>query len=265
LWNNVTSYNIGMSFIAANNNTISWNNATGTLCGVYLNSARNNTMTWNNATGGTNGLRMDTMSNNNTAFLNRISGSNPAVDEGSADNRWDNGSRGNLYSDYRSRYPTAWHNHVYWDTPYNVTGSTNSTDLFPLYAPIGLEPVASFRPYLPLSFEGQWNQFEFTGVAGDAPVRYVWDFGDGSGSTDLDACHYYTSPGTYTVTLTVIDTDRDYNVVTMTIVVTAGNSWWLLILLIAAICILALAIRQHNKKKRGKEPVKKTKKVKEKR
>lgn len=36
---------------------------------------------------------------------------------------------------------------------------------------------------------------------------YLWDFGDGDTSTDENPTHAYTSPGTYTVTLTAISSN----------------------------------------------------------
>lgn len=38
---------------------------------------------------------------------------------------------------------------------------------------------------------------------GDAPLRYAWDFGDGSTSTSANPTHTYTRPGNYTASLTV--------------------------------------------------------------
>lgn len=40
-----------------------------------------------------------------------------------------------------------------------------------------------------------------------AAVSWLWDFGDGSISTDMSPSHNYTLPGTYTVTLTVTNID----------------------------------------------------------
>ncbi|SCE95355.1 Glucose/arabinose dehydrogenase, beta-propeller fold [Micromonospora matsumotoense] len=49
----------------------------------------------------------------------------------------------------------------------------------------------------------------FTGTAtdteGDTPLTYAWDFGDGGTATTLNATHTYTTPGTFTATLTVTD------------------------------------------------------------
>lgn len=39
----------------------------------------------------------------------------------------------------------------------------------------------------------------------DSIARYHWDFGDGTSAETVDAAHVYTSPGSYTATLIVID------------------------------------------------------------
>jgi PKD repeat protein len=39
--------------------------------------------------------------------------------------------------------------------------------------------------------------------SGTPPFEYLWDFGDGITSTEQSPAHLYTSPGTYTVSLTV--------------------------------------------------------------
>jgi gliding motility-associated-like protein len=36
-------------------------------------------------------------------------------------------------------------------------------------------------------------------------IKYIWEFGDGLKSGEIDPTHVYTSPGTYMVTLTAID------------------------------------------------------------
>jgi gliding motility-associated-like protein len=45
-------------------------------------------------------------------------------------------------------------------------------------------------------------QFNNTSEAGS---NFTWDFGDGGTSTDLSPTHVYNSPGTYTITLTAVD------------------------------------------------------------
>ncbi|WP_229688566.1 ThuA domain-containing protein [Micromonospora yangpuensis] len=49
----------------------------------------------------------------------------------------------------------------------------------------------------------------FTGTAtdpdGDTPLTYAWSFGDGGTASTLNASRTYTTPGTYTATLTVTD------------------------------------------------------------
>ena len=42
----------------------------------------------------------------------------------------------------------------------------------------------------------------FTDLSGGDPTSWSWEFGDGGRSTDQNPTHTYTSPGTYTVTLT---------------------------------------------------------------
>ncbi|NIR39482.1 MAG: PKD domain-containing protein, partial [Gemmatimonadetes bacterium] len=54
------------------------------------------------------------------------------------------------------------------------------------------------------------NYCSFTNLSADADGTIVassWDYGDGYGSTAHDAFHIYDFPGTYTVSLTVLDDD----------------------------------------------------------
>ena len=65
------------------------------------------------------------------------------------------------------------------------------------------------------------NTIQFYGLAtgGTPPYTYHWDFGDGGTSDEQNPIHIYRSPGTYTITLRVVDsngkedTDTTYAVV----------------------------------------------------
>ena len=47
----------------------------------------------------------------------------------------------------------------------------------------------------------------FTNTTKGNAVKYIWDFGDGTSSTDLNADHTYTQAGAFTVTLTAINSN----------------------------------------------------------
>ena len=48
---------------------------------------------------------------------------------------------------------------------------------------------------------------DFTDASTGSPTTWSWDFGDGDTSTDQNPTHVFTSPGTYTVALTVTNDD----------------------------------------------------------
>lgn len=60
---------------------------------------------------------------------------------------------------------------------------------------------------------GDSVSFDSTLVGGTSGFTYLWDFGDGSTSTQADPTHVYTTPGIYSVTLRVQDSNGDSSVV----------------------------------------------------
>jgi PKD repeat protein len=52
---------------------------------------------------------------------------------------------------------------------------------------------------------------QFTDKSSNAPTSWLWDFGDGTTSTDQNPVHVYSTPGTYTVTLTATNLAGDSN------------------------------------------------------
>ncbi len=56
------------------------------------------------------------------------------------------------------------------------------------------------------------------------PITYLWDFGDGSTSTQANPSHPYNSPNTYTVTLMITDSEGASGMDTTTATITSGGN-----------------------------------------
>jgi parallel beta-helix repeat protein len=150
--NNVTADNwVGIEVESSSNNTLSGNNAVGNYDGIYLESSSNNTLSGNNAANNWIGFELrsssdNTLSGNNAAngdygiylfssnnnfiFHNNLV-NNPVYTAGSV-NIWDDGSRGNYWSDYLTKHPFASEvdGSGVWNAPYVI--GTNNTDHYPL-------------------------------------------------------------------------------------------------------------------------------------
>ncbi|MDX1905652.1 MAG: PKD domain-containing protein [Bacteroidia bacterium] len=64
-------------------------------------------------------------------------------------------------------------------------------------------PVANFTYTPGAACPGSTINFTNTSVADTTLVTYLWDFGDGTTSAQVNPAHVYTTPGLYTVSLTV--------------------------------------------------------------
>ncbi len=83
------------------------------------------------------------------------------------------------------------------------------TDLYNYHTDL---PSVSFSVNSTSIYEGEWVEFTDTTHHGTPPYTYEWNFGDGSANSSLQhPTHQYLLPGTYTITLSVWDTDGDYN------------------------------------------------------
>lgn len=76
---------------------------------------------------------------NNDFVNNAMSAQAQAYPGANSQNSWDNGQRGNYWSDYQERYPTAKEKTTagIWDTP--ATMNANNIDRFPLTAPVNMK------------------------------------------------------------------------------------------------------------------------------
>jgi hypothetical protein len=88
------------------------------------------------------GVYLSNSSDNSIFYNNFVNNSHQAYTSGLA-NIWDNGSMGNYWSDYLTRYPNAAQvdSSGVWNTPYVI--DTNNTDHRPLVAPYAIPEFPS--------------------------------------------------------------------------------------------------------------------------
>ena len=75
-----------------------------------------------------------------------------------------------------------------------------------------ISPNATFI-YNPID----WQTYEFKALVELEDIQLLWDFGDGSTSTQADVDHIYDSSGDYTITLTAIDAEGNRHVDTQNV------------------------------------------------
>lgn len=155
------------------------------------------------------GIRLLQASNAHIHHNNIISNAIQATDDGNSSS-WDDGSEGIYWSDYKGSDTNG---DGIGEEPYVI--DADSQDNFPLVDPIdycplptqNMPPVAVAKPDYQFAEENTvvWlygnESYDWDGVI----VDYTWDFGDGSEGYGENISHVYNTPGTYTVTLTVMD------------------------------------------------------------
>jgi parallel beta-helix repeat protein len=171
----ITNFSDGIQLASSSNNTLSGNNVANNEFGIYLDSSSdNNTISNNNITANSqSGIVLDTSSNyntlsgnnitanigagiwlysssKNTIYHNNFNNNTNQVYSYDSTNVWDNGSVGNYWSDYLTRYPNAAQvdSSGVWNAPYVI--DANNTDYYPLVGPIGVIPEFQSFLILPL-------------------------------------------------------------------------------------------------------------------
>jgi hypothetical protein len=131
--NTIAESSIGILSISySDNNLITKNNLTG---GLGISFSNKNSVTENNITSIT-----VIIGNFNKFFENNFSCENNYFENWGRANSWDNGSIGNYWSDYLTKYPNANEigNTGIGNTPYVI--DTNNVDNYPLMAPFEVQP-----------------------------------------------------------------------------------------------------------------------------
>jgi len=129
---------------------LSGNNVANDGGGIELNYSDNNTLSDNIVTANNDsGIYLNSSSNNFILHNNFVNNTIQVIPDGLA-NIWDNGSVGNYWSDYLTRYPNATQVGIsgVWNTPYVI--DANNTDYYPLMAPYSTIPEFSSFLILPL-------------------------------------------------------------------------------------------------------------------
>ena len=176
---------------------------------IYRNIIENN---------GWEGIDIYSSNNNNTISQNNID--DYVTDNGFA-NRWNSSKKGNYWSDYSIKHQNAHNDSIVWDTPYEIAGSANNNDFYPLCEPVKIDPT------LPIAIPGNditIDQHEYAYFDGSKSydnfgiTDYDWSF---SYNNEIILLHGATSSfifhevGTYYITLSVrnIKGDVDEDVV----------------------------------------------------
>lgn len=146
------------------------------------------------------------------------------LDVGSGE-AWDDGSRGNYWSDYRAKHPAAGNDGIVWDTPYRINTSSASSlfDRYPLaIEPDLVRPVARAGGDLVVD-EGTTVTLDGSGSSDDKGiVSFRWTFQYGGRGVVLSSPVYdyeFGIPGTYDITLNVSDRFGNWDVDTRRVTV----------------------------------------------
>lgn len=103
-----------------------------------------------------------------------------------------------------------------------VTNEYGCSTLYTVYLDTFLDISVSGFDFVPLIFESP-KTYTFTPIYPVAVTNYLWDFGDGTTSTEMNPTHEYAEFGTYTVSLKVYN-DCDSSSTSLTLNVKAENT-----------------------------------------
>jgi parallel beta-helix repeat protein len=165
--NNISSSGIDLE--SGSNNLIAGNIMYSDFYGVYMNGENGSIIAANNFTACSFGINSHGATSGNLFYMNDFNNTHTNEFQGNAKNSWDNGTIGNYWSDYLTRYPNATEidSSGIGDTPYAViygyipnslgplfdpnTPNPNNVDHYPLLAPISSASAAALAQALVLT------------------------------------------------------------------------------------------------------------------
>ncbi len=113
----------------------------------------------------------------------------------------------------------------FYTVSFTVTDFTGASAQGTATITVNAPPSAAVIRATPTSpTTGATVNFGATVTGGTAPYTSAWTFGDGTSSTSGAPSHSYASPGTYTVNLTISDSDHRTANSTLTVVVSSPSS-----------------------------------------
>ena len=121
------------------------------------------------------------------------------------------------YSVYNITSPVTIQNYA---VNLSSVGAVSETESFDVETGL-IPPVASFSNNV--SNIGIGGSVQFTDASFNNPTSWLWDFGDGSNSTQQNPTHTYNTLGTFTVKLTAINMYGSNNFIQSNLITTAYN------------------------------------------
>jgi parallel beta-helix repeat protein len=139
----------GVRLWFSSNNSLSQNLIKDNDCGIYFHESKQNIVSENSisASGG-QGIYVESSSGNEFYHNSFVGNYAQAMIYDSSANIWDDGSEGNYWSDYSTKYPNATQVGATWNTPYVI--KTNNVDNHPLVVPEFPSAIVIFALILPL-------------------------------------------------------------------------------------------------------------------
>jgi parallel beta-helix repeat protein len=136
---NIANNSFGIQLFASSSNVIAGNNITNNSSGISLHYSSNNSICGNNLIKNGQGIWLEDSSNNKFYHNNFLNNSNH-VHTSFHVNIWDDGFKGNYWSNYEEKYGDAQESNSsgIWDTPYDI--DWKNRDNYPLMEPWNPEP-----------------------------------------------------------------------------------------------------------------------------